>query len=332
MSKKHSILVTGGGGFIGSNLATGLLERDYQVRVLDNLSAGKRKNVPTNAELIVGDIRDRELVAKAAAGVEMIVHLAAHTSVVEAVEQPQLDLDINVRGTLNLLQRSVRNGIQKFIFASSNAVLGDQEPPAKESIVPAPLSPYGASKLSCEALCSAFSGSYGLQTISLRFANVYGPRSSHKESVIAEFLRRASNNQQITIYGDGNQTRDFIYVDDICHAIMLAMEDDSATGVFQIGTGSETKIIDLARRIKEIANSGSDVVFEQPRKGEIIRNCSCIEKAKRVLGFRPQIGLDEGLIRTYEWFKNGNAGGQRNRNKISAIEYDPEYPERCIIH
>ena len=165
------------------------------------------------------------------------------------------------------------------------------------------LSPYGASKLACEAFCSAFSGSYGLQTISLRFANAYGPLSNHKESVVAKFFRKALKNEPITIYGDGNQTRDFIYVDDICHAILLAIEHDSATGIFQIGTGTETKIIDLAKQIIKTTNSDSDIVFAPPRKGEIIRNYSCIDKAKDVLEFEPEIDLDTGLAKTCEWFR-----------------------------
>ena len=318
MSKKReSVLVTGGCGFIGSNLVARLLESDYRVRVLDDLSVGERENIPTNVDLIVGDIRDESLVSEAVIGVKVVIHLAAHTSVVGSIEQPKLDFDVNVRGIFNLIHRSIETNVEKLVFASSNAAVGKQEPPIAETVVPAPLSPYGASKLASEAICSAFSGSYGLQTISLRFANVYGPRSNHKGSVIAEFFRRALDNQQITIYGDGNQTRDFIYVDDICQAIMLAIESDSATGVFQIGTGSETKIIDLARRIREIASSESNIVFDQPRRGEIIKNYSCIEKAKQVLGFEPRTELDGGLAKTYEWFigKIQTNEGKRNADQ-----------------
>jgi UDP-glucose 4-epimerase len=303
--KRNSILVTGGCGFIGSNLVARLLERDYRVRVLDNLSVGERKSIPTDIDLVVGDIRDKNLVSEAVAGMGSIVHLAAHTNVIESIEQPQLDFDVNVRGTFNLLQRSAESNVEKLVFASSNAAVGDQNPPITESTVPAPLSPYGASKLSSEALCLAFWGSYGLQTIALRFANVYGPRSSHKKSVVARFFREALSNQELTIYGDGNQTRDFVYVDDICQAVLLSIEADSVTGVFQIGTGVETKIIDLAEQIKKIAHLDSGIVFEQPRKGEIIRNYCCIEKAKQVLGFEPQVDLNAGLAETYEWFKNG---------------------------
>lgn len=300
--KRKFILITGGCGFIGSNLVTRLLEEDYQVRILDNLSVGKKENIPADVDLIVGDIRYNSSVSKAFTEVDVVIHLAAHTSVIESVEQPELDFDINVNGTLNVLQQASANNVAKFIFASSNAAVGEQKPPIAETAIPAPLSPYGASKLACEGLCSAFFGSYGLQTVSLRFTNVYGPRSSHKESVVAKFFRKAANDQHITIYGDGNQTRDFIYVDDICQAIMLAVENNSATGVFQIGNGSETKIIDLAKKVREIACSKSDIVFERPRKGEILRNYSCIEKARQILGFNPQMGLDKGLARTYDSF------------------------------
>ena len=310
--KGKSVLITGGCGFIGANLVTMLLEKDYRVRVLDNLSVGRKENIPYHVEhpvcgvdLVIGDIRDESLVSECVDGIDVIVHLAAHTNVVESVKYPQLDFDINVKGTFTLLQKSIETGhINKFIFASSNAAVGEQNPPITENAVPAPLSPYGASKLACEALCSAFSGSYGIQTISLRFANVYGPLSNHKESVVAKFFRKALKNEPITICGDGNQTRDFIYVDDICHAILLAVENDSATGVFQIGTGIETKIIDLAEQIKKISNSNSQITFAPPRKGEIIRNYSGISKAEKILGFKPRVDLNTGLMKTHDWFIN----------------------------
>ena len=280
---------------------TMLLEKGYRVRALDNLSVGRKENISCN--VVIGDIRDENFVSESLDGIDVIVHLAAHTNVVESVKYPQLDFDINVKGTFTLLKKSVETScVKKFIFASSNAAVGEQEPPITEDAIPAPLSPYGASKLACEAFCSAFSGSYELQTISLRFANVYGPLSNHKESVVAKFLGKALKNEPITIYGDGHQTRDFIYVDDICHAISFAIENDSATGVFQIGTGTETKIIDLAKQIIKITNSDSDIVFAPPRKGEIIRNYSCIDKAKNILGFEPEIDLDTGLAKTCEWF------------------------------
>lgn len=306
-SVSYSVLVTGGCGFIGSNLVDKLLDIDYRVRVLDNLSAGKKGNIPSDVDLIVGDIRDEELISEVLCGINTVVHLAAHTNVIESIQQPKLDFDINVIGTFNLLNKSVENDVRKFIFASSNAAVGEQEPPISEKALPAPLSPYGASKLSSEALCSAFSGSYGISTVSLRFANAYGPGSSHKESVVAKFFKKALDNEKLTIYGDGNQTRDFVYVDDICHAILLAIKNNSIThssdGVFQVGTGTETKIIELAKKIKKTANSDSDIVFAPPRKGEIIRNYSSIEKARKILGFEPEVDLDTGLARTWKWFR-----------------------------
>jgi UDP-glucose 4-epimerase len=304
VKKGKSVLITGGCGFIGANLVTMLLEKDYILKVLDNLSVGRKENIPCDVDLVIGDVRDENLVSESVDGIDVIVHLAAHTNVIESVKNPQLDFDINVKGTFNLLQKSVETGhINKFIFASSNAAVGEQEPPITESAIPSPLSPYGASKLACEAFCSAFSGSYELQTISLRFANAYGPLSNHKESVVAKFFRKSLKNEAISIYGDGNQTRDFIYVDDICHAILLAIENDSATGVFQIGTGTETKIINLAKQIIKTTNSDSDIVFVPPRRGEIIRNYSCIDKAIDVLEFEPEIDLDTGLAKTCEWFR-----------------------------
>lgn len=321
--KRKSVLITGGCGFIGANLVTMLLERDYRVRVLDNLSVGRKENIPCHVahpvcgvDLVIGDVRDENLVSESVDGIDVVVHLAAHTNVVESVKHPQLDFDINVKGTFNLLEKSVETGrVNKFIFASSNAAVGEQNPPITENAIPAPLSPYGASKLSCEAFCSAFSGSYELQTISLRFANAYGPLSNHKESVVAKFFRKALKNEPITIFGDGNQTRDFIYVDDICHAILLAIENDSATGVFQIGTGLETKIIALAKQIIETTNSNSDIVFAPPRKGEIRRNYSCIDKAKDILGFEPKIDLDTGLAKTRDWFQKKRVNTETAESK-----------------
>lgn len=302
--QRKVILVTGGCGFIGSNLVRILLKKGYNVRIVDNLSNGKKEYLNNlDVELIIGDITDDALAAKIMPGIDVVVHLAAHINVIKSIENPQLDFNVNVEGTFNLLKNAVSSqSVEKFIFASSNAAVGEQAPPITEEAIPNPLSPYGAGKLACEGYCSAFTASYGLKTVSLRFSNAYGPYSTHKSSVIPQFITNVLSNRPLTIYGDGSQTRDFIYVDDICRAIILAMENDYAAGIFQIGTGKETKIIELAHKIKAISDNNADILFEPKRTGEIIRNYSGIEKARQILGFIPQIDMDMGLEMTFRWF------------------------------
>jgi UDP-glucose 4-epimerase len=240
-----TILITGGCGFLGTNLVNYLSGKGYKVRILDNLSAPSRKSFCQESavnsllspqtvdsglstiDLVVGDIRDYEAVKKAAEGVGAVVHLAAHTSVVESLEKPREAWDINVNGTLNLLEACRLNKVDRFIFASSNAVVGEQEPPIDETKIPRPLSPYGASKLAGEALCSTYYHSFGLKTISLRFSNLYGPHSEHKPSVIARYIDWARKGEPLIIYGDGNQTRDFVHVDDVCQAIHLSLTNST---------------------------------------------------------------------------------------------------------
>ena len=303
---KKTILVTGGCGFIGSNLTRILLEKGYNVKILDNLSTGKKEYIGNaNVELIIGDITDETLVSNIVRDIDVIVHLAAHTNVIKSIENPLLDFNINVFGTFNLLRNAVLSqSVDKFILASSNAAVGAQSPPITEEAIPAPLSPYGASKLACEAYCSAFAESYALKTISLRFANVYGPYSTHKSSVISLFITNILDDHPLTIYGDGSQTRDFIYVDDICRMRLFSQEKDDAYGIFQIGTGRETTIIELVHKVKLLLNDNVDIIFEPERVGEITRNYSGIERAKRLLGFVPQVDLDMGLEMTYGWFCN----------------------------
>ena len=291
-----TILVTGGCGFIGTNLVRHLSRKGYKIKVLDNLSTGKKGNV-SSVDLLVGDVRNRDVVEKAIDGTDAVVHLAAHTDVVESLDNPKEDWDINVNGTLNLLEGCRIKGIKSFIFASSNAVLGDQPPPVDEMKIPRPLSPYGASKLAGEGLCSAYCHSFGLNIISLRFANCYGPYSEHKTSVITRFIELARQGKPLMIYGDGNQTRDFIHVDDICQAIDLCLTTTNLIPgeVFQIASGIETTIKSLANMTTEITGANIDIIHKPSRKGEIERNYSNISKAKRILNFDPKIGLEEGF-------------------------------------
>ena len=305
------VLVTGGCGFIGSNLVPLLLNQGHDVRVLDNLNVGKKGDLAgLDIEIRVGDIRDADSVKSALDGMDAVVHLAAHTSVIDSQKEPFLDFDINVRGTLNLLLGCRDLGIGNFVLASSNAPIGETLPPIDETKPPRPLSPYGASKLACEGYCSAFHGSYGLKSIILRFANVYGPRSSHKGSVVAQFIKDALDKGQITIYGDGEQTRDLIYVEDLCRAIMTAIESDCGGETFQIATGKETSVNQLAEMtVSNLPDRVIDIVHVEQRAGEIIKNYSSIEKACRLLRWEPQVSLSKGLSTTVRWFLDTHYGG-----------------------
>jgi len=321
-----NVLITGGCGFIGTNLVKYLSEKGCKVRILDKLltnsivwqERGKtsitREPVLSTVDLMLGDIRDREIVDKAVDGIDAVVHLAANTGVVDSLSNPIENWDTNVNGTINVLEACCHAGVRKFILASSNAAVGDQTPPIDELKVPQPMSPYGASKLAGEALCSAYYYSFGLNTICLRFTNCYGPYSEHKTSVIAKYINWARQGKPIVIYGDGSQTRDFIHVDDICQAIYLSLRysesglQNSEPHIFQVGNGTETSIKQLAELIKDIAakyrlktigsqllDSQLPTIHKPKRKGEIERNYSDITKAKNILGFEPKLKLREGL-------------------------------------
>ncbi|MFC2001778.1 NAD-dependent epimerase/dehydratase family protein [Chloroflexota bacterium] len=314
--KPHIILVTGGCGFIGTNLVEYLLGKGHQLRILDNLFSNaslwstdrktKDGHRLSDISLMVGDIRDREKVEESIEGVNTVVHLAAHTDVVTS--NPKEDWDVNVNGTLILLEACRRRGLERFIFASSNAVVGEQAPPIDETIVPQPLSLYGASKLAGEALCSAYYHSFGLKTTSLRFANGYGPYSEHRPSVISKFVKSAKDGKPLIIYGDGNQTRDFVHASDICQAIYLALaasDNQSITPhaygeVIQIASGVETSIKELAEMMKKITESNLQIKYQPVRKGEIERNYSDISKAKAILSFEPRIELRDGLEKLWQ--------------------------------
>ncbi len=305
-----SYLITGGCGFIGVNLISRLVAEGASVRILDNLSLGKREDVdPLGVDLQVGDIRDLPAVAAACKGVDVVVHLAAHTRVVESVTNPELNFEINAIGTMNVLRACREAGVKKMIFASTGgAILGEQEPPVHEGMVPRPISPYGASKLVGEAYCSAYCGAYGLNTVALRFSNVYGPYSYHKGSVVAQFFKNLIQKEPVVIYGDGRQTRDFLYVGDLVEAVLLADKTDTPGEVFQIASGRETSIQSLVSAMKEaIPGVAIDARFEPPRAGEILRNYASVDKARRMLGYNPKMPLHEGLKKTWEWFLSRQA-------------------------
>ncbi len=318
-------LISGGCGFIGVNLVAALRRNKVEnIRIIDNLSSSTKRDLanvcafqetplgcvgsdgPLGVELIVGDIRDQNTSHEGSKGVDIVVHLAACTGVVPSLENPHLDCETNVLGTLNFLSAAKTNNCKSFIFASSGAPLGEQEPPIHEDKLPRPISPYGASKLSGEAYCHAFYGSYGLNTIALRFSNVYGPSSMYKQSVVAKFIKKTITGEKLTIYGDGFQTRDFIYVGDLVRAIILSARSGLGGEVFQIATNRETSIAELAQKISdimgELGNKLSTIEHVQPLAGEVRRNYSDISKAKRLLKWQPEVDLDTGLRLTTAWF------------------------------
>ncbi len=248
-----------------------------------------------------------ELARRACAGADVIVHFAANTGVEPSVKDPFLDCTTNVIGTLNYLDSARTNGVSRFVFASSGATVGETEPPIHEEKPAHPVSPYGASKLSGEAYCSAYWRTFGIKTVGLRFGNVYGVGSGHKNSVIAKFIKLALSGQTLEVYGTGKQTRDFIYIDDLLDAIMSAATVENVGGeVFQIATSRETTVEEMLEALKAaLAASGVaqvDVKQGPARTGDVLRNFSDTSKAKRLLGWQARVGLQEGLDRTVRWF------------------------------
>ena len=238
----------------------------------------------------------------------MIVHFAANTGVMPSVEDPRADCMSNVVGTLNFLEAARHNGVGRFVFASSGGtVIGEAEPPIHEEMVAHPVAPYGASKLAGEGYCSAYFQTFGIETVALRFGNVYGPLSGHKNSVVARFIKRAMDGEVLEIYGDGTQTRDFIFVDDLIRAVRLSATTEGVGGeVFQIATSAETTVQELTDKLlPALAAAGledMEVRKTAARRGEVRRNYADTSKAHRMLGWKAEVGLDEGLRRTVDWF------------------------------
>jgi UDP-glucose 4-epimerase len=298
------VIVTGGAGFIGSALVRLLAERGDDVRVYDSLSTGSAELLEgTGAELVEGDVRDVEALEQAAEGHDVVFHLAAGTGVLPSIEDPFADFDLNARGTLAALWVARRVGARRFVFSSSNAPLGAGAYPASEEKPVAPLSPYGAGKAAGEAYCSAFHGAYGLDAVAVRFSNAYGPRSAHKGNVIPLFLKRILAGQELVVYGDGTQTRDFVYAEDLAAGLVLASTVDGIGGeVFQLASGVETSLNELVSLLVKVTGREPAVRQEPARPGEIHRNYSLIAKAQERLGYTPETALAEGLRKTYDWF------------------------------
>lgn len=322
----QKIVITGGCGFIGVNLVKYLLDQasDIQLKVVDNFSVGQPEDLgrvcaykwlgdnelhqwPDKVCLIKGDILDQEMMGEICSGADGVIHLAANTGVIPSIENPRMDCETNVIGTLNLLEACRKGGASRFVQASSGAPLGEQVPPIHEDMVARPISPYGASKLCGEAYCSAYYGSFDIETAALRFGNVYGPYSSHKGSVVAKFIREILAGEPLTIYGDGSQTRDFIYIADLCRAVWAALTRENIGGeIFQIATHKEHTVNEVAetlnRLMRKIFGKESEIRHASERKGEVRRNFSDISKAGKVLGWEPRWGFEEGMEETVRWF------------------------------
>lgn len=299
------ILITGGAGFIGTNLAGRLEQLGYDVWIYDNLSRGLKEFVSSPEKLIAGDILDSDVLQDAMKDMDHVIHLAAYGSVVESVTDPDTNFDINVIGTKNVLECARKVEIHRFIFASTGgALIGEAMPPVDENSLPKPISPYGASKLCGEAYCHAYAKAYGLKTLCLRFANVYGPYSAHKKGAATKFMKCLLQNEPMPIFGDGSATRDFLHVQDLCEGIVLGLQADVMPGeVIHLASGQEISVADLAKNIAAVAGTPDHPIEYYPkRKGEVERNFARYDKAKERLGFAPQKDLKTGLKETWEWY------------------------------
>ena len=305
-------LVTGGAGFIGSHLAEELVRRGERVRVLDNFITGKRENLApfrNFIELIEGDIRDMETCRRALRSVDYVLHQAALTSVPRSVSDPLLNHEININGTANLLMASHEAKVKRFIFASSAAVYGDSQAlPLREENEGLPLSPYSLSKLVGEKYCRLFYQLYGLETVCLRYFNVFGPRQdplSEYATVIPLFVNKILAEERPQIYGDGEQSRDFIFVADAVEANMGAVEapDEALGDVFNIAGGERTTINSLVHDISDILGISVIPLYTDPRPGDILHSFADIGKARRILGYVPMVGLKQGLRKAAAWYR-----------------------------
>lgn len=310
-----TVLITGGAGFIGSHLVRRCLRKGDSVRVLDNFSTGKRENLAgCEIELIEGDLRDAACVEDAVQKVDLIFHQAAFISVPLSMQDPQTCFAVNVEGTLNLFEAARKAGVKRIVIASSSAVYGDsQQFPIKESAPLHPLSPYGASKQVAEVYASLYSRVFSLPVVALRYFNVYGPGQdphSPYAAVIPRFLQRLAQNEPPIIYGDGKQVRDFVYVEDVVQANLLAAHSPQTPGLaINVCSGVETSVLDVLAALRQICSDQGIVLptpqFEAPRQGDIYRSVGDGSLAAQVMGFKTQVPLLEGLSRTMAYYLSG---------------------------
>ena len=311
------MLVTGGGGFIGSNLVRALLERGDEVRVLDNFSTGRRENLrgpASEVELIEGDVQSYERAHTAVRGCEVIVHQAALPSVPRSVQDPLTSNATNVVGTLNVLLAARDSGVRRVVYASSSSVYGTTETlPKSEDLPVAPISPYAVAKLAGEGYCRSFSAVYELETVSLRYFNVFGARQdpqSQYAAAIPIFITALQAGEQPVIYGDGSQTRDFTYIDNVVEANLLAARAVGVAGeAFNVGCGERVSLLVIIVRLEKMLGRTLSRDHVAPRAGDVPHTLADVSKAKRVLGYAPLVDFDEGFRRTVDYFAAGRRRG-----------------------
>ncbi len=305
------ILVTGGAGFIGSHIVDALAGQKHFVRVLDNFSSGKKENLAGSIDkidIIKGDIRGKTVCQKAAKSVDYIIHQAALRSVPKSLTNPAEYNQVNIDGTLNLLQAAVENKIKVFVFASSSSVYGDVARfPEKEDFLPQPISPYALTKLTGEHYCKIFGLNYKIATVALRYFNVFGPRQSLDDEyavVIPKFIHCLLNNKPAPIYGDGRQSRDFTYVSNVVSANLAALKLGNSRGeVFNVAGGNDYSILELAAKLNKIMGKNIGQKFLAKRPGDVFRTWADLSRSKNILKFKPQVNFEQGLKLTCEYFK-----------------------------
>ncbi|MFH1413992.1 MAG: SDR family oxidoreductase [Candidatus Omnitrophota bacterium] len=317
MTKGASLryLVTGGAGFIGSHITERLLKDGHFVRVLDNFSSGKEENLEfakglgkDTYELIRGDIRDKNTCDQACRGVDYILHQAALRSVPKSLKDPESYNDVNIDGTLFLLQAASKNKVRRLVFASSSSVYGDTDKfPEKEDAYPLLISPYALSKLTGEYYCRIFSEYFNLETVCLRYFNVFGPRQALDDEyavVIPKFIDCILGDEQPPIFGTGKQSRDFTYIDNVVEANILSAQTPGVKHVIlNVANGRDHRVLELVDSLNKIINKNIKPAFLDPRPGDVFRTCADISRIKKTLKFTPQVRFQEGLKRTVEYFK-----------------------------
>ena len=306
------VLVTGGAGFIGSNLVDALLHRGHAVRVLDNFSSGRRRNlagVEHEIELVEGDLRSYERVHHAVRGCEVVLHQGALPSVYRSVQDPLTTSEINVGGTLNVLLNARDEGVRRLVFASSSSIYGNAPGfPRKEGAMPTPLAPYAVSKLAAEQYCTVFTTVYGLETVSLRYFNIFGRQqdpASQYSAVIPRFIAAMREGRSPTIYGTGEQSRDFTHIENVVAANLLAMDAPDAAGhVLNIACGTSHSLNDIVAVLNRLLGTDIEAVHAAPRPGDVARSWADISLAEEVLGYVPAVDLEQGLRLTIEAFED----------------------------
>lgn len=304
-------LITGGAGFIGSNIAAHLAEKGDQVRILDNFSSGRRDNIeglPDSVEVIEGDVRDYWTVARAVDGVDYVLHQAALPSVPRSIKNPLTSNAVNIDGTLNVLEAAKNAGVKKLVYASSSSVYGESEElPKREEMPPSPLSPYAVTKITCEYYCRVYWELYRFPTVSLRYFNIFGPHqdpASEYAAVVPRFITALLEGRPPTVYGDGEQSRDFTYIDNCVEANILAATNDQIVGAhFNVACGGQFTLNELLDKLRTIIGVQIKAKYDPPRQGDIRHSFAAIDKLVK-FGYRPAVGFEQGLHKTVEFFRS----------------------------